>query len=262
MKLRTQIFISFAAIVLIPLFLASIVLAGFSMYQVRFYQNQYGIEGVTINSLANTATMLNKMNENAMKNLQRVVENSPEKMEDKQYLDSVNHELDLQNSCLLVRKDEILIYNGGRLEADTYLRGLPDYGDDTTTPERGVYIGQDVQAFAKQIDFQFEDGASGSAFVLIHADALAPQIQNMAIKLLLSIILIMTLTSAVLCYWMYRGVMNPLNQLRKATKNIRDGNLDFVVERQGAEEFDDLCEKEDMKGIKLLDLMVETIEFE
>ena len=36
--------------------------------------------------------------------------------------------------------------------------------------------------------------------------------------------------------------MSPLNQLRKATKNIRDGNLDFVVERQGAEEFDDLCD--------------------
>ncbi len=242
MKLRTQIFISFAAIVLIPLVLASIVLAGFSMYQVRFYQNHYGIEGATIDSLTNTTAMLNKMNENAMKELQRVVETSPEKMQEHQYLESFNQELDRQNSCLLVRKGEELIYNGGKLLAETYLGRLPAYGDGSTSADRGVYIAQDVQAFVKQIDFQFEDGENGSAFVLIHADALAPQIQNMTVKIFLSIILIMTLTSAILCYWMYRGVMRPLNQLRKATKNIRDGNLDFVVERQGAEEFDDLCD--------------------
>ena len=195
MKLRTQIFISFAAIVLIPLVLASVVLAGFSMYQVRFYQNQYGIEGATIDSLINTTTILNKMNENAMKELQRVVETSPEKMQEHQYLESFNQELDRQNSCLLVRKGEELIYNGGKLLAETYLGRLPVYGDDSTSADRGVYIAQDVQAFVKQIDFQFEDGENGSAFVLIHADALAPQIQNMTVKIFLSIILIKHLLS-------------------------------------------------------------------
>ena len=262
MKLRTQIFMSFAAIVLIPVVLAFIVLAAFSVYQVRLYQNQYGIEGVTINSLANTTTMLNKMNENAMKELQRVVEKSPEKMEDNIYLDSVSRELDKQNSCLLVRKGETLIYNGGKLATDTYLSGLPKYGDDSTTPDRGIYIGQDVQAFVKQIDFRFEDGARGSAFVLIHADALAPQMQSVTMKLLLSIILIMALTSGVLCFWMYRGVMIPLNQLRKATKNIRDGNLDFVVERRGAEEFDDLCDDFEQMRQRLKQNVEEKIAFD
>ena len=242
MKLKTQIFISYAAIVFIPIVLTMLVLAGFSVYQIRMYQTQYGLEGVTFNSLSNTTAMLNMMNENAMKELQEVVDDHPEKMEDKSYLDRINKELDEQNSCLLVRKGDELIYNGGKLEAQTYLKRLPTYGDRSTTADRGVYIGQDVQAFVKQIDFRFQDNSNGSAFVVIHADALAPEIQRATIRFFLCVVLIMALTSAASCYWMYRGVMTPLNQLRNAAKNIRNGNLDFVVEKRGAEEFDDLCE--------------------
>lgn len=41
--------------------------------------------------------------------------------------------------------------------------------------------------------------------------------------------------------WIYRSVATPLVKLRKATQNIKDGNLDFVLDVEGADEFAELC---------------------
>ena len=37
-------------------------------------------------------------------------------------------------------------------------------------------------------------------------------------------------------------MIGPLGQLKKATQNIKDGNLDFTVEPCGVAEINDLCE--------------------
>ena len=56
------------------------------------------------------------------------------------------------------------------------------------------------------------------------------------------IILILILTALGLCTWTYRGVMTPLTQLKEATKNIKEGNLDFTIEKTGVDEIGDLCD--------------------
>ena len=39
----------------------------------------------------------------------------------------------------------------------------------------------------------------------------------------------------------YRSVAAPLVKLRKATQNIKEGNLDFVLDVEGTDEFSELC---------------------
>ena len=41
--------------------------------------------------------------------------------------------------------------------------------------------------------------------------------------------------------WIYRSVAAPLVKLRKATQNIKEGNLDFVLDVEGTDEFSELC---------------------
>ena len=49
-------------------------------------------------------------------------------------------------------------------------------------------------------------------------------------------------------YWIYNSIKVPLNQLKEATNNIKNGNLDFTVEGCAVEELNDLCEDfEDMR---------------
>ena len=119
---------------------------------------------------------------------------------------------------------------------------LPVYGDATAGSDRGVYIGEDVQALVKQVDFQFADGANGSAFIIIKADAMIPQVQRLLADMVLIMILILVVTAFGLCTWTYRGVITPLSQLKEATRNIKEGNLDFTVEKSGVQEISALCE--------------------
>ena len=49
-------------------------------------------------------------------------------------------------------------------------------------------------------------------------------------------LVILIFTSVSVGLWIYRSVATPLVKLRKATQNIKDGNLDFVLDVEGTEE--------------------------
>ena len=54
-------------------------------------------------------------------------------------------------------------------------------------------------------------------------------------------LVILIFTSVSVGLWIYRSIATPLVKLRKATQNIKDGNLDFVLDVEGADEFAELC---------------------
>ena len=54
-------------------------------------------------------------------------------------------------------------------------------------------------------------------------------------------LVILIFTSVSVGLWIYRSVATPLVKLRKATQNIIDGNLDFVLDVEGTDEFAELC---------------------
>lgn len=262
MKLRNQIFISFFAIILIPLVLTALVLTGFTSYQIQVIQKQYGIEGLTYESLSNNTSILNQMNQNVMKQLQEVSKSNPEKLEDLTYLESLNQELQAKSSYLVIRKNEEIFYNGGDEEVEKFFGKLPLYRDSSVTSDHGIYLGDDVQSFVKQIDFKFKDSSEGTAFVIIHADALMPQLEKMMNKVVLCVILILILTSASLCIWTYRGLITPMQHLKEATQKIKEGNLDFVVEKCGVDELGELCEDFEEMRQRLKQNAEEKLEFD
>ena len=242
MKLKNRIYISFFVIVLVPLLLTGIAFWGFAVYQVRSLQKQYGIEEITYENLSNNTYMLNKITQKLCASLQKTVETEPDKMEDFGYLDNINRELNEKNAYLVVRKGDVITYNKSGLDSRVIASELPMYGDMPGENDKGVYIGKDIQALVKQVDFEFPDDTEGSAFVMIRADAMVPRMQNMMLNLVLIVILILAVTAFGLCTWTYHGVITPLTQLKIATKNIKEGNLDFTVEKMGVEEIGNLCE--------------------
>ena len=52
--------------------------------------------------------------------------------------------------------------------------------------------------------------------------------------------LILIFVSVLTGFWIYSGISTPVNKLREAAKNIRDGNLDFEIENTGTGEFEEL----------------------
>lgn len=242
MKLRNRIIISFFVIILMPLILTGIAFMAFTTYQVNSIEEQYEIEGVTYENFSNNTVILSKMTQKIFDQMRNTALSTPEQMENMTYLDAINKELKTKNAYLLVRKGEKLIYTGSKVDDQVILSELPAHGDAVAGNDRGIYIGADIQALVKQVDFSFDDGEAGSAFIVIKADSIIPQVRTMLADMIFIIIMILVITSLGLCTWMYRGVITPLNQLKEATNNIKEGNLDFTIERSGVDEIGDLCE--------------------
>ena len=59
--------------------------------------------------------------------------------------------------------------------------------------------------------------------------------------MLLAIIVILVVTGGLLSAWIYNGISTPMKKLKLATQNIKEGNLDFVLEATGDDEISELC---------------------
>lgn len=70
---------------------------------------------------------------------------------------------------------------------------------------------------------------------------LMPQMRQFIVNMGVFIMLILVFTAALLLIWIYTGINIPLNNLRKATKNIAEGNLNFTLDVSGDDEISDLC---------------------
>jgi signal transduction histidine kinase len=77
------------------------------------------------------------------------------------------------------------------------------------------------------------------------------QIQIMVKDLFLAAFIILIFTAMAVGLWIYRSIAAPLVKLKKATQNIKEGNLDFVLDVEGNDEFSDLCQDFEEMRIRL-----------
>ena len=68
------------------------------------------------------------------------------------------------------------------------------------------------------------------------------RVHVMAKDLFISAFVILTSVALVVGLWVYRSIAVPLVKLKKATQNIKEGNLDFVLDVEGKDEFSELCQ--------------------
>ena len=68
------------------------------------------------------------------------------------------------------------------------------------------------------------------------------RVHVMAKDLFISAFIILISVALVVGLWVYRSIAVPLVKLKKATQNIKEGNLDFVLDVEGNDEFSELCQ--------------------
>ena len=74
------------------------------------------------------------------------------------------------------------------------------------------------------------------------AQSSSSQVKLMTKDMILTATIILVFTALSVGLWIYRSIAVPLVKLRKATQNIKEGNLDFVLEVEGKDEFSQLCQ--------------------
>ena len=243
MKLKTKLLITFLILILAPIMFTSLAFFGISRYQMNAVKKLYGVENASYETLSNTPAMLSRITKDAYTGMQAKAESDPDAFEDTTYLDSVNLDLEARYSFLVVRKDQDYIYVGKDTDQDQeeLLGSLPDYKMQESDQDVGIYIGGDLQALVKQLDFSFTDGEEGTAFIVTSVGSMIPEVESMVTDSVLVLVMILIFTSLILTAWIYKSIVTPIHHLQVATKKITDGNLDFEMPAGGDDEIGELC---------------------
>lgn len=242
MKLRTRLIISFFIIILVPVLLAGATMWGIGKYQMRAIRQIYDTDGNAYDYFLNSFEVLSRFTRSTYEKLQKVAQDTPDKLKEQQYLNGINNELEAKYSYLVVRRGEELIYEGNGNSHQKLKENLPEYDSDVLqSAGSGFYMEGEEQALIKQIDVTFGDGSKGSVFIITSLELLLPDVKGILLDLMISVLLILIFTAGMLTVWIYQGIINPIHKLQVATENIKAGNLDFTVEADGRDEIGELC---------------------
>ena len=263
MKLKTKLIIAFLTVLLLPIFLGTTFIFLLGRYQISTIEKTYQISGTTVESLSNSMQTISTMTEESYHQLQDMARSTPGAMEDATALGEFNQMLKGKNAYLLVRKGYTMIYVGADMDSsDSVIRELPGYGGAETTSENGIYLGGDAQALVKQVDFRYPDGEEGSAFIVSDVREMIPELKELVVDIGVCIVFILILTACALTYWVYRSVMQPLQKMQLAAKNIKEGNLDFEIRPVADDEMGRLAQDLEEMRVRLRDNVEEKLRYD
>ena len=244
MKLRTKLLTTFFIIVILPVALLYVCFLALGNFQIRALKSDYDITGVGDLYAGTSVQVFNSLTMSIQQEMYSVAVNEPDQFEDAEYQEDLNERLSAKYSYLVVRKGDDIIYNGNSTQDIGELKAeLPGYRDEGEESENhsGSVFSSDSNRLIKQQDLTFSDGSRGSAFIVTSVGELIPQIRRLFGDVTLAIMILLIVVAALLAMWVYRAILRPLGELKKATKEIKEGNLDYELKVREKDEFGQLC---------------------
>lgn len=264
MKLKTRLALAFMTITIVPLFLIYISVWGVSNYQMRSFRETHGLTEQIDLFPGNSIRIFNRLTQPAQESIRADLGDNPDFFQDLTYLDKINQELVERYAFLIVRKGEEIIFVGDESvdDEDDLYQQLPVYNKTENIIQGGIYLDGDRQHLIKQIDFLFTDGSEGSVFIVSGVDEYIPEVKSMFSEMILSSVLILVLTGVILMFWVYQSIVKPLEMLQDATKNIKEGNLDFTLDVDASDEIGMLCQNFEEMRIRLKESAEEKVQYD
>jgi len=200
-------------------------------------QHYYGIELEGYESLSNSSKILTRLTSDVYETLVTAAKEDVECFKYEPFWVATNEELKKQSSYLIVRNDDKILYNGCPEDNLYLIYSLPKFGENLTKTSGSRYIANE-NVLVRAIDFYFEDGSKGSAFIVTNVDQMIPQLQHLFSRMTGAIVVIILMTGAIFVIWTYRSLVSPIKELQSAVHNIAEGDLSFELKKKkGSLEF-------------------------
>jgi len=262
MKLKDRLIMAFFIMIAMPLLLLSIAAGTIVSLQMNSIQQSYDVKVGTIQAITNPIQILNRLTRGAYNDIKYAALKSPETLEDQTYIVRMNEELKKKYSFIAIRKNNDFVFVGNQTLLDMVKDNLQDFGVNNTDVDGGIYIEGKNPFLVKAQDFYFSDGKEGTIFVITDLDTLVPQIKAVATQSVISFLIIICFTAFVLMLWIYRSILKPLNILRVAMNQIKEGDLDYSVELETQDEIGQLCGDFEEMRIRLKELIDSRLSYE
>lgn len=239
MKLRGRIAVSFMVVMIIPLILINI--AFFTIIKTRFSLIDERAEVKTnsiITSISNPISYISRLIARDYSELLTNLKQSPERLEDKEYLDDFSKKIIKKYSYVYVLKGNKLIY-GKNMEL--YKRFGHEFSVYTSEGEesRGYF---EEDGFHVIVRFLGTSESRLNVFFVTNISELEIESKLAWGQLIASFVVIMLITGLVLSYWLYKSVAKPIESLRNSTKDIIAGDLNTEITKHKKDEIGDLAD--------------------
>lgn len=252
MKLKNKLVISFCIMVFLPVILCSLAMGCLYHIQKESIERTYEVEdGAVLIGVYSPIMIFGGITDGIYEDMKVKVEENPAQFADTGYLDELSQELSAKLSCLVVRVNGRIIYNSTSLPNADIRKILPEYSDTKENiSDVGTYKGGEYQNLIKQLNFRDSEGNYYSVSIVTSLKQILPQIKAFIVEVIMVIIFVLMITSLGLTLWIYSSIVRPLNKLKLATNNIKEGNMDFEMPKVSNNEIGDVCRDfEDMRVI-------------
>ncbi len=246
MSIKLRLLLSYLAMLIIPVIL--------SLGAVAFIINVnihhiYGVK--EIQSILDPERSLLQQGTEVFSTIKETAASQPQKLKDATYLQELDHKLVLLNTGIIVREGNKVIYASRFFGRTEILLDLPAYkpghkvdrGDDREQGDfrEPLILGEKVY-LSRQHDFYFSNKQPGSVIMLTDVSQLGQLTRTIVIPIGIAILLILVMTNGILTVLVSRSILKPLEELKQAAQQIKEGNLDFKIIPQGKDEITKLAD--------------------
>lgn len=243
MKLKNRLFAAFLIIILLPCSMIGTIGSVILAQQVRSMEEAYRIDTDNWEIIMEPIQILNRLTRGTFNELSTMAERYPDRFQDMKRMAALNEALMDRFSYLLVERNGQISYIGNTAHYYSIRTQIPDAGSVEVTYDGGVYVGGSIPFLVKQQRFLYSDDSEGSFYIITDVNALVMQLQSTAMTAIMGSILTIVFTASILVAWLYQGILKPLNALKKATRQMQEGNLDYSLKESISEdEIGQLCE--------------------
>ena len=262
MKIRMKLVIAFLTITVVPISLIYLTAVGLNSYQAKMFSQTYGLSEEVDFTAGASIRVFSHLTKSIQKEIDQDIDQHPEKFSDPVYLTGLNGKLSQHHSFLIMKKNEDYIFIGNERVAELLKKDITEYEELEYRDSWGNYLDEEMENLIKQRDFVFPNGDHGSVYLVTNVVNVIPEIKSMMTEMLFTSMVIVFITGAALTGWVYQSIWRPLAKLQEATKQIRDGNLDFTLEVEDDNEFGQLCQDFEEMRIRLKESTEEKIQYD
>ncbi len=263
MKLQSKLMLVFLTILFVPVLLLMLFINVFQKTQLQTLQEKYQTENILEAIMGNGIQTLNAATAECETDILEQLNADPDAITESGTLLRFTQDLDELNASLVVIRDGAVIYSNYPRKIEHDLKSLIlNTTEHATFEDGGVYLAGDENCFVKQQMFEFRNGDAGRVCIITEATIILPEVRNLAIRLMISLAAALVLIAFTLTMWLYYTLLRPINELQKATQEIKEGNLDYVMDIYDDDEIGQLCSNFEEMRLQLKQTAQEKLEYD
>lgn len=262
MNIRNRLIMAFITIIGLPILLIAATTGTILYYTVSSVNKNYDVKTTTSQIFTNPNYLVIDAINSLYENLMEEMEDSPDKLLERQYAQEVNRKLMKKSSFLVVMKEDTPVYIGNikrYKEIIEQINGIPRY---SATDNSGLYFDDNQPFIMRKANFTYEDGTPGSISIFTNLETFLPQVKHSLMHLSICILGIIVFAAFFLIVWLYQSMIRPLNLLRDGIYRMKNGDLEFEMQTESDDEIGRICDDfEDMRK-QVKEIMEERMEYE